>query len=131
MQMKQIYIHYLRWEDFNNGMYNSAKLGNHIELIEQARMLLSNFNDFYSTMELMINEWPICTDVNLTNLGQNRKAWLGAAACNFKYRIPETLTRIAWNSLTKNEQEKANLAAKKIIKNYEKKHSYAKTLFEY
>jgi len=86
---------------------------------------------FYHTCKELLKKWNIATKVNMTNLQQNRKSWLGAAACCFKFGVPEFLTRIAWNLLNKEDQDKANMIAEKIINEYEqtKNNINEQTLF--
>ena len=128
--MKQIFVNYNYWEDYKAGMFNLKDVIDKDKKINDAINLLSNEELFYNTLKDVIINWKISTDVNLTNTNQNRKAWLGAAACMYKYNVPEYLTRIAWNLLTKEIQDKANLIAEKIINEYQNKTNYGKTLFE-
>jgi hypothetical protein len=129
--MKQFYERYEHWEDYKNGMYlmngsdQDCKLINSITLLKDPDL-------FYETGKKLISDWPISSKVNLSNLGQNRRAWLGAAACCYKYSAPEFLTRIAWSVLNKEHQDIANSAADRIIHEFETlaKNNYAKTLFE-
>ena len=127
---KQIFEHYEKWEDFQAGMFSLLDIKDKDKKVIGAINLLSNENDFYNAMKELMKVWKIATDVNLTNKGQNRRAWLGAAACMFVHNTPEFLTRIAWNLLNKDIQDRANLVADKIIIEYEKKTENAKTLFD-
>ena len=128
--MKQYFSHYLHWEDFQNGMYTVLSPINENELIEQSVNLLSNKEYFYNCMQKLIIEWPIATKINLTNQGQNRRAWLGAAACSFNHNCPELLTRTAWGLMTESERNQANQVAEHIINQFESKYHYEKNLFE-
>lgn len=116
--MKQIYHPYYKWEDFKNGMYQTI-FENEEELIQKAVNLLSNPLEFYTICLFILDEWKIATDVNLSNTGCNRKAWLGQAACCYKNRVPEILTREAWQRLTEEQRNIANEVAQKIIDKYE------------
>lgn len=131
-QQKQFFIHYQKWEDFQNGMYRVKEENGKDLMVFNAINLLKNQEEFYSTMMDLINDWNISVKVNLTNNQQNKRAWLGAAACCYKYNVPEYLTRIAWNLLDKNYQVEANITAEKIITYYNNKNIIqdAKTLFE-
>lgn len=129
-EIRQVFAHYEKWEDFKAGMFSLQHFENENQLIDSALKLLSDNDDFYNTLLLVINNWEISTAVNLTNKGQNRKAWLGAAGCCYKYGVPEYLTRIAWNQLDEKTQHKANLVAEKIINHYLNTNTNAKTLFE-
>lgn len=121
--MKQIYEHYEKWEDYQAGMYAITDVIDKDKKVIGAIELLSNSTDFYAVMKLILLEWKHATNVNLTNRGQNRRAWLGAAACMYKHKTPEYLTRIAWNLLNKDIQDKANAIADKIILEYENENN--------
>ena len=120
--MEQIYIKYEKWEDYLCGMYNSNDVIDKDKKVIESIKLLSNTNDFYQTCKTIMIEWKNASEVNLSNKNQNRKAWLGAAACMYKCKAPEYLTRIAWSLLNKNIQDKANKIAEKIIKEYDTKN---------
>jgi hypothetical protein len=121
-KMVQVYHDYLLWEDYKNGMYDISQKENESELINNAISLLSNENEFYNVCINVITNWEICTSVNLTNVYCNRRAWLGQSACNYKYGVPEILTRVAWGKLDNTTQLKANNVADKIIRIYETKN---------
>lgn len=120
--MDQIYIEYQKWEDYLFGMYNTNDVMDKDKKVIDSINLLSNPNEFYKTCKLILIEWKNASDVNLSNKNQNRKAWLGAAACMYKCKAPEYLTRIAWSLLNKSIQDNANKIAEKIIKEYETKN---------
>jgi hypothetical protein len=121
--MKQIYEHYEKWEDFNAGMYSLNDVIDKDKKVISAINLLSNQIEFYDAMKKLLNMWKVSVDVNLTNKQQNRRAWLGAAACMFIHNTPEYLTRIAWNLLNKDVQDNANKLADKIILEYERSNN--------
>jgi hypothetical protein len=121
--MKQIYINYLEWEDYQNGMYETSNKIDKEKMIESCIDLLSNPEEFYSVCINLCKDWKNSTDVNLSNVMQNRKAWLGAAACCYKYNIPEFITRLAWSKIDCKNQYRANNVANKIIKEYERKYN--------
>lgn len=108
------------WEDYKNGMY-STFFDREDKHIDNATLVLSNCELFDSICFDLILKWPISSAVNLTNISCNRRAWLGQAACCFKYSVPEILTRVAWNRLNTEQQKIANLVAEKHITNYENK----------
>jgi hypothetical protein len=120
--MKQIYETYEKWEDYINGMYNLSDVIDKDKKVIDSIKLLSDPKEFYSICKKIMHEWKISTDINLSNKNQNRRAWLGAAACMYKCNDPEYLTRIAWGLLNKDVQIKANNIADQIIKEYERKN---------
>lgn len=117
--MKQIWHNYELWEDFHNGMYCDKDLLGKDKLVIHSIILLSDVNEFYKVMKLVVENWKYSCENNLTNKSKNRKAWLGAAACSYNHKCPEYLTRIAWALLDKDIQDKANNIAQKIIDEYE------------
>jgi hypothetical protein len=119
--MKQIYIHYEKWEDFLNGMYDDSKKENEEYLVSMAKYVLSNNIIFYLSIENILKKWKNSVDVNLSNRNCNRRAWLGAAACNYLYGCPEYITRIAWSKISPQDQQKANHIAEIFIRKYEEK----------
>ena len=128
--MTQVYEPYNRWEDYHAGMYK-LDVTDKDKYVINALSMLSDTELFYLTCKEIKQNWKIATDVNLTNKGQNRRAWLGAAACCYKYGTPEFLTRIAWGLLNRNVQDAANEVAEQIIREYELNHTnHAKTLFD-
>lgn len=118
--MEQIFKHYEEWEDFKAGMFSLNEVSNKDEKLQDAINLLSNSSSFYLTLRDVCMIWRVATDVNLTNKRQNRRAWLGAAACMFKYNVPEYITREAWGMLDEKVQILANSVADKIIFEYER-----------
>jgi hypothetical protein len=118
--MKQIYHTHELWEDYKNGLYKK-EIDNEELHIENCKNLLSDSKLFYDTMFQMINTWKYCIEHNLTNLDINPRAYLGAAACNFKYKSNEKSVRIAWNNLDSDVQKLANDKADEIVKIYRSK----------
>lgn len=118
--MKQIYKQYHLWEDYKNGMYDLFEASD-IE-IQKGVSLLSNTDLFFNTCLEILDNWVISCDVNLTNLSINRKAWLGQASCNYKYKLNELAVRKCWALLSNEQRYKANIVADKIISIYEAKN---------
>lgn len=121
--MKKISHPYYKWEDWQNGLFIpetfTTKL---IEKIKLSKDLLTNCEEFRITMKKMIKEWRFASEENLSDTNINRQAWLGQAACCYKHKNPEHITRYAWREMTEEEQTMANLEADKIIKEFEKKY---------
>jgi hypothetical protein len=121
--MKQIFIEYHKWEDYLAGMYNDNDIIDRELKINNSVLLLSNPYEFYSVCTLVLNNWVNSVDVNLSNKNQNRRAWLGAAACMYNHKSPEYLTRLGWGILDLKKQVAANNVAEKIILEYERKNT--------
>ena len=120
--MKQFFEKYTLWEDYLNGMYDSYNPLNEENYVSLSISLLTNCDLFLSICISMIHKWPVSSKVNLTNKSCNRKAWLGHAACNYRYKIPEVCTRIAWIKLTEEQRQRANTIALHVIKTFEEKY---------
>lgn len=115
--MKQYFTNYLEWEDFKNGLWSSVAKDQEKIKIQQAIDILS---DPESAMKMVVENWPVSSKVNLTDVRSNRKSWLGQAACCIHSGVPEHLTRTAWNGLTEDQKNNANNVAKQIIEQWEK-----------
>jgi hypothetical protein len=63
----------------------------------------------------MLREWPTAAEQHLTDMAQNRRAWVGQATCCHLAGITEQATRLAWWTLTPAEQYTANLIADQAI----------------
>lgn len=112
--MERIYHRYEMWEDYQNGMYNESREGR-AERVEQAAHILGTPETCTKAMKKVIDEWQICTEYNLSNIGVNRKAWLGQAACSCYAGIHEDETREAWGLMTEQQRVMANRIAQMLI----------------
>lgn len=93
----------------------------------EERDLLGNAIEFTGDHELygqwmnaVIVQWPMACEHNLTDLTQNRRAWIGHAAVTLALGIPEHVTRSAWGFLTRKQQDDANAVADKAIQAWER-----------
>ena len=98
--MKQVFYHYTKWEDFQNGMYDEIKDGRN-ERVNKAVQLLSDTKQLYIYMKKVTNEWKFATEQNLTNASINYQAFLGQTACNMFAGVKEDETREAWRTAHK------------------------------
>jgi len=113
--MEQYYTHYENWEDWKNGMWHKP-----INPELQERQAIEVLINPLEAMTRVVNEWPIATKQNLTDVKSNRRSWLGQAACCIEYGVPESVTRSAWFKLTEEQRSNANQIAEQIIKEREK-----------
>lgn len=127
----QFFAHYEDWEDYKSGMYETRDLSGKDEKVIKSILLLKSKEDFSRECNNVVEKWPIATKVNFTNKQQNRRAWLGAAACMISHGCTEVLTRIAWNLIDKKYQDQANLIADSVIDSFLNSKKNAQTLFEY
>ena len=126
ISMERVYYHFRLWEDFKNGLYNLNEIDKPGLLIKKCASLLKDNKKFYDTMIKVITEWRHSTEVNMTNTSRNRQAWLGQSSCCYLFHAPEYITKIAWRTLTQDEQQQANDNADKIINLWEKLYSFHK-----
>lgn len=117
--MKKKWHHYLKWEDFQSGMYRTL-------YGEEKKLFLDKAIEFTGDAELygnwmleVVEKWPISCEQNLTGTGGNRQAWIGHAACCLAISCPEDITREAWSGLTQEQQDKANAKADLAIQLWE------------
>jgi hypothetical protein len=98
------------------------------ELLTQAIAFTGNAEDYGAAMLRVIEEFPIASEHNLTDLAQNRQAWIGHAACYLALDLPEDIVREAWGQLTQDQRDAANAVADIAIaawhEQYEAKNQY-------
>lgn len=111
--MERIYHKYVLWEDHKNGMYNDNDILDKDVMVSKSIELLKSPEKFYFVMQNILKDWKFAVENNLSNRSQNRRAWLGAAACSYNHKCPEYLTRIAWSLLNNDVQKMANNIADK------------------
>lgn len=72
------------------------KAENREEMLKDAIKFTGDPNLYGRAMLRVIKEWKHSCEHNLTNTEQNRKAWLGHAACAYALGFPEDVVREAW-----------------------------------
>lgn len=130
--MVRIFHHYLLWEDYKNGMWTRLKPTDESDFIEKAILFTGDYQLYGSYMMKVAEHWPICCEQNLSNLSQNRRAWIGQAASCMAINCPEYITRQAWGCLTQQQQDDANEMADTAIRWWEDNKSIDRQIsFEY
>lgn len=119
--MKRTFAHYKTWEDVKSGLYSSVTQDHSFE--DQSFNLLSNEEALLEAMRQVLTSWPISSKVNLTNTSRNRRSWLGQASCCLAHGANEQTVKNAWNSLDKEQQDKANRIADQVIKEFEQQYA--------
>lgn len=105
----QVWHPYTAWEDWQAGMWQTP-----VDVtadMERAAQILGDPAVFLDAARIMLREWPAAAEHNLTDMAQNRRAWVGQATCCHLAGVPEQATRLAWWTLTAAEQYAANQAA--------------------
>lgn len=126
IKVKRVWHHYKKWEDAANGMYRSIGGEERKSMLEQAIEFTGNDGLYGKFMRMVVVEWPIACEHNLTALEINRKTWIGHAACCLATGIPEDITREAWGRLSSNQRKRANRQADLSIKQWENMYYWGK-----
>lgn len=127
--MKQIYHPYHLWEDYKAGMWNKIPSSEEPRMLDEAIRFTGDAVEYGSWMVKVINSWPITCEHNLTDLGQNRKAFVGHCAAFMAIGSPEYITRSAWGYLTDKQREEANKMADIAIAKWEERNQFINDLF--
>lgn len=120
--MDRIFHHYETWEEYKLGMWRSVSVQERKSFLQKAIEFTGDHVLYGSFMLKVIEQWKISCEQNLTDVSQNRKAWIGHAAATIAINCPEDITREAWGHLTKKQQDDANLKAESAIKKWEDNH---------
>ena len=127
MTLERVWKPYWQWEDFHAGLYDypfalTMEVGH-------SRALLADPAALGDAMRAVVDRCPNATAHNLSNYEQNRRAWLGQAACCIELHSKAVATRAAWWQLAEAEQRAANHVAELVIAEWEMDN--AQTLFGY
>lgn len=120
--LTRIFHNYLTWEDFQHGMFNDLKDGSSGTRTQKAVDLLCSSQELFDSMMHVSNNWINAAEVNLSNRGCNRQAWLGQSACCYVNGTVEAETREAWGQLETSDRTKANYIADLVIDQWEVNH---------
>ena len=120
--MIRVWHPYWLWEDLKAGMWRKIEAGSRAEFLEQAIEFTGDYRRYGSYMLLVIVNWPLASEHNLTETSMNRLAWIGHAACCLAINCPEDITRQAWAHLSKEQQNLANQQAQFALNQWEKSY---------
>lgn len=118
MPLTRIYHPYWDWEEVEHNMW--GVVDNRAHYLKKAIEFTGDHKLYGRFMMRVANEWTSSAEHNLSNKTQNRKAWIGHAACALAFQCPEDIVREAWRHLTEDQQIKANDQAKQAIEYWEK-----------
>lgn len=113
MAEAQVWHPYTAWEDWQAGMWQSPR--DVTAEMERAAQILGDPPVFLEAARVMLREWPTAAEQNLTDMAQNRRAWVGQATCCHLAGVSEQATRQAWWTLTVTEQYEANMTADRAV----------------
>jgi len=109
------------WEEVDKNMWGTV--GNRQKYLKWAIEFTGDHKKYGRFMMRVVDEWKYSCEHNLSNLTQNRQAWIGHAACAMANECPEDIVRQAWGHLTKEQQIKANAQADSAIDHWEQKNA--------
>lgn len=121
------YLPYWLWEDYRAGMYRNPN--SLLEEMAAAKDLLADPVRLEPAMRAVVEAWPGSAEHQLTNMEQNRRAWVGQAACLHAVGAAALATRAAWPQLTDVERAAANSCADRVIRQWEEDHTEMPPLF--
>jgi len=110
-------------------MYEHSSLKDSDKNVENCIKLLTNNKRFYEAMEKVGREWKCSAETNLTHTNNNRRAWLGRAACCYILRQPENITQEAWIKMSPNQRLDANKMADKYLNYWDNNNEGQMILF--
>ncbi len=117
--LERQYFHYSELEENEAGLWKIVRGEERSRNIVDAAELMRDAGTFEEMMQKAVDEWPKSVLHNLTAESVNRIAWLGHAGCCIALGSPEENTRCAWHTLTNDEQDAANAAAKRVLDRWE------------
>lgn len=115
--LTRIYHPYWDWEEVDANMWGSVS--DKAKFLELAIEFTGDHKLYGRFMMRVANEWKISCEHNLSNITQNRKAWIGHAAVALAIGCPEDITRKAWGYLSQEQQDLANGVAQRAIEHWE------------
>ena len=113
------FVSYDKLECYKYGFFSTGVCGHDRNQSILAEKLLTDEDRFYETCIRLLDEWPITSVCNLSNKEINRRAWLGQSSSFFLYSCCDACTKKAWNRLTREQQDRANNVADRVIKEWE------------
>lgn len=112
--IKRIYHPYWNWEEVKFNMWGSVK--DRDKYLKKAIRFTGNAKLYGKYMMRVAREWHYSSEHNLSCEDQNRRAWIGHAACALAFQCPEDIVREAWGHLSEKKQIEANAVADQAIK---------------
>lgn len=120
--MKQVYEHYLKWEDYQNGMWRKVTKEEEKHFLQIAIDFTGNHDLYGNAMLKVIDQWPVTCRHNLTDPSLNQRAFIGHAACSLEIDCPEYIVRAAWGMLTEQQRRDANKKADIAIAEWKRRY---------
>ena len=128
--LKRVFYHYQELEEFHAGMWKRLTGEPRKRFIELASSLMRDTEAFRGAMRAATIQWPKSCAAAFTTDGLNQIAFLGHAGCCVSTGSPEECTRVAWHTLSRDEQDRANAAAGDILTEWGDQQSCLKSQLE-
>lgn len=119
--IERIYHPYWRWEEVRHNMWGKVK--DREKYLHWAIQFTGDHEKYGVYMRRVVRDWKYSCEHNLTNTTQNRRAWIGHAACALAANCPEDIVRQAWGFLSDQQQIDANKQADEAIKIWEENYA--------
>ena len=121
-KIERVFYHYSFWECYRNGMWRKLESGEERDMLSLAVEFTGDDEAYGAAMLRVVNEWPVTCKHHLSDLGLNRRAFVGHAAACLAHGLPEYITRQAWALLTDDQRVRANRRADIAIEAWENAH---------
>lgn len=113
--MKRVFHHYKKCEEYRTNMWKQVPVSERQSYQDKSASLMIDYQSFEDAMKRAVDEWPFSCEAALTASVMNHQAWIGHAGCAINHDAPEDITRLAWRTLTQEQQDLANMAADNAI----------------
>jgi hypothetical protein len=117
-----VYHHYKLCEEYSTNMWKAVPLEDRQMYQDKSAALMLDPDAFEAAMKLAVDSWPFSCEAALTASTMNHQAWIGHAGCAVNHDAPEDITRLAWRTLTQEQQDAANAAADRAIEYWRQKY---------
>lgn len=122
MKIKRVFHRWENCEEYKTNMWKTVPVNERDLLQEYSRNLMIEYDAFEDACKQVVDHWPNSCEASLTASVINHQAWIGHAACAYNHNAPEDITRLAWRSLSKEQQDNANEAADIAIAYWREKY---------
>lgn len=115
MKIKRVFHRWEKCEEYKTNMWRAVPPEDRDDYVVKSIQLMLDCDAFELAMRKAVDEWPFSCEAALSASTMNHQAWIGHAGCAIAHNAPEDLTRQAWRTLTKEQQNAANAAADRVI----------------